>query len=122
MEDREMTPAERRATDAANRIFADILGDFFPAPPRRGRQRRKYHYYQTPDQWRFCYTPWKDVNGDYFTFIYKPYGKGSQSGKAIRWRMKDKVRARTRKTAKARAYKRYQRRLKIYHGQTQDHS
>lgn len=115
MEKHEPTEAERRAVEAANRIFAGLLSEVFPSGPAR-TSRNKFLYWETPDQRLYGYTPWKDSNGDYFTLVYKPVGKGSQSGKARRWKLIERVCARTRKTAKARAYKRYQRRMEVYHG------
>lgn len=108
-----MTEAEQRATDAANRILRKMLG----AGGTSRRHRHAYLYYEAPDQRLFCYTPWKDKNGDYFTWVMKPYGRGARSGKATRWKRVGKVvSARTRKTAKARAWKRYQNWLKYLEG------
>lgn len=119
MTEHEMTEAERKARDAANRVFTDffnnLVADYFPAPPREGRRKNKYIYWQTPDQWMFCYTPWKDRDGWYYAFTYKPVGKGSRNGNAREWRMVkgSKVRLRKRKLAMKRALNRYYKRKKM---------
>jgi hypothetical protein len=104
MPEREMSETERRATDAANRIMRRLL----MALPMGGR-RNNYLYYETPDQRMFCYTPWKDSDGNYFTWVLKPFGRGSRSGKATKWKRVGKVViSRTRKTARKRARRRYE--------------
>lgn len=104
MEKNTRSEAEERALQAANRILAALMGGGRDA----SRQRSDFIYFESPDQRRFCYTPWKDENGNYFTWVMKPYGRGARSGKAKRWKRVGKiVRARTRKTARARAEKRY---------------
>lgn len=115
MAEYEMNEAERKALSAANRIFGHMS-------PARRRRRNQYLFWETPDQRRYAYTPWSDRNGNYFTMVYKPVGKGSQSGKAKKWKLMETVRARTRKLAMKRAFKRYNRRMEIYHGQTQNNS
>jgi len=128
MTERQRDAAEQAAMDAANRIFSDALAEFFPMPPDRGHTvqtpsgsrlrlkpgQREYRYYRSFDEWMFCYTPWKDENGDYWTWTYKPVGKGSQSGKARKWVAINPARARKRKTASKRAYQRYTTRMKKY--------
>lgn len=106
-----MTEAERKALSEINRTLGRLLGfDQGPDSPEHGRGRRKYQYryFESPDHRMFCWTPWKDQKGNYFTWVMKPVGKGSKSGKPRMWKQVGKrVRSRTRKTAKARAHKRY---------------
>ena len=101
MTERKMSEAERAAMDAANKIMGDMM---FQA-----RRKSRYIYYEAPDQRRFCYTPWKDQTGDYWTWVLKPTGKGARSGRARVFNIVGKrVRSRTRKTARKRAWTRYQ--------------
>lgn len=126
MTERQRDAAEQKAMDAANRIFSNALAEFFPMPPARSHTvqtpsgsrlrlkpgQREYLYYRSNDDWTFCYTPWKDENGDYWTWTYKPVGKGSQSGNALKWVAINPVRSRKRKTACKRAHQRYTARMK----------
>lgn len=102
MAEHEMNEAEQTATEAANRILGRLIR-------RRSRQRQSsVHYFEARDQRRFCWTPWKDSNGNYFTWVLKPYGRGAKSGNAKQWKTVGKiVRSRTRKTARKRAETRY---------------
>jgi hypothetical protein len=68
-----------------------------------GREPR-YRYFSY-GQWRFCWTTEKMGDGKYAAFIYKPIGKGSQSGKATRWKLVKELHFTKRSTAKARAIK-----------------
>jgi hypothetical protein len=110
-----MDEAERKAAREASRILNQFLRkqlafDEGPEGPEHGRGRRRhhYHYFESPDQRMFCWTPWKDQNGNYWTWVMKPVGRGSRSGKAKFWkRVGKRVRSRTRKTAKKRAHTRY---------------
>jgi len=100
MGEREMSEAEQMAMDAANRILGKLI--------RRERNRSSVHYFETRDQRRFCWTPWKDSNGNYFTWVLKPYGRGAKSGNAKQWKRVGKVvLSRTRKTARKRAETRF---------------
>lgn len=113
MGDRKMTEAERKAVTEINKRLnewmREVLGDVYES----GRRRNDSTYWESPDQRMFCYSPWKDENGDYFTWVMKPVGRGAQSGKARRWKRVGKVvRSRTRKTARKRAQTRYQNWLK----------
>lgn len=104
MAEREMNESERVARDAANKIFADLFRGITGPSSRRS----DFIYWEAPDQRRFCYTPWKDSNGDYFTWVMKPYGRGAKSGDAKNWKRVGKVvRSRTRKTARKRAHTRH---------------
>lgn len=55
----------------------------------------------------YCYTPWADTRGWYWCFDYAPRGKGSRSGDPSRWMIKNPVKFRKRKAARARAKARY---------------
>jgi hypothetical protein len=110
------TEAEQKALEAANAILRKMLG--YTAT---GRQRSDYIYFESPDQRLFCYTPWKDHNGDYFTWVMKPVGRGARSGKARRWKRVGKVvTARTRKTARKRARRRYENWLEYLNQKTEE--
>lgn len=63
------------------------------------RGQRTYRYYQAPNGDRFCYTPHKDVNGDYWVFTIKGKGIGSRSGNPRYYQTKAIVRCAKRKTA-----------------------
>lgn len=109
------TAAERKALSEINRTLNRLLlGDQGPDSPEHGSGRRKrlYRYYESPDHRMFCWTPWKDSNGDYWTWVMKPFGRGAKT-KPRQWkRVGKRVRSRTRKTAKARAHTRYMNWLK----------
>lgn len=112
----EMGPAERKDLDAINRVFAKFFNGIRVSDSPDGPQserRNKYLYWETADQWMFCYTPWKDDDGWYYAFTYKPFGKGSRSGDPSQWRLIDKVRFRKRRSAEARTVKRYIKRTKM---------
>jgi hypothetical protein len=55
------------------------------------------------------YDPNDKANGKFESAVFEPYGPGSRSGKATRWRVKDDSRSLhdLRKDAKARAYRLY---------------
>jgi hypothetical protein len=119
----DLTPEEREAAQRANRALNRWMAQFFPklAPEQKAtdRHRRSYLYWRSPDQRMFCYTPWKDANGDYWTWVMKPVGRGARSGKARRWRRVGKrVRSRSRKTASKRARKRYDDWLRYLHNRS----
>lgn len=49
---------------------------------------RKYLYYQPKgSSVQLCYTPHPDTKGWYFSWAYKPIGKGARTGQARRWRL-----------------------------------
>lgn len=107
--------AGRKANQMLNRWLQASLSDLMPEQTghRNTRNRRAYLYWEAPDQRMFCYSPWKDHEGNYFTWVMKPVGRGARSGKARRWRRLGKVVAsRTRKTARKRAKTRYENWLK----------
>lgn len=114
MSEHEMSDAERKALSETNRALnrwmnEKLSRDLDDEMYAHGRKRHDYIYWEAPDQRMFCYTPWKDENGDYWTWVMKPFGKGARSGKATRWKqVGKKVRSRKRKTARKRAYTRYQ--------------
>lgn len=111
MGEHEMDSAEQKALDSANTILNNMFAG-------KGTNRRTdYICFESPDQRMFCYTPWKDSGGDYWTWVMKPIGKGAKSGNATRWLNVGKAfRSRKRKTAKARAFRRYQNWLKDLEG------
>jgi hypothetical protein len=53
--------------------------------PARGRARHCWHYYRASDGWMFAYTSLKDENGKYWSWAYRPEGKGARGGKAKEW-------------------------------------
>lgn len=117
MGEHKMSKAEREAVSKINRLLNQhmrgLLGFEDEHGSRSSKNRHDYLYWEAPDQRMFCYTPWKDSNGDYWTWIMKPFGRGARSGKATKWKRVGKmVRARTRKTARKRAQTRYQNWLK----------
>jgi len=54
---------------------------------------------------RYCWNaePVADKAGKWFAWEYRPVGPGARSGKAQRWELRHRVRAGSRKAAKARA-------------------
>jgi hypothetical protein len=117
MSEREMSEAERKALSKINKFLNQhlqgLLGWEHEHGETTGRGRSDYIYWEAPDQRMFCYTPWKDANGDYWTWVMKPFGRGARSGNARKWkRVGKRVRARTRKTARKRAQTRYRNWLK----------
>lgn len=102
--------------DRLNQRFAELVGDSpslsslfgggsFATIPN-ARNKRSYRYFEHK-QHMYCYTPWKDTDGKYWAWTYKPYGKGSQSGEAKKWRAVQKVSFSKRKLAHKRAEARY---------------
>jgi hypothetical protein len=109
MGERKMSGAERKALEAANRVLNNWMQSQLADDSEHGGNRHEFLYWESPDQRLFCYTPWKDENGDYWTWVMKPYGRGARSGNATKWkRVGKKVRSRKRKTARKRALTRYQ--------------
>jgi hypothetical protein len=114
------TEAEQKALDAANRVYGKFLNDYigYLGQTRSGRVRwlnwrtpgntdvrlmgnqQPFHFWETEDGWQFGYTPWKDVNGDYWYWTWKPVGKGSQSSKATQWKAINVVKTRALKRMK----------------------
>jgi len=96
-----MNEIERRLW--ADPTIREILRDLFPRDPR-------YRYWQTPDGTMFIYTTERMGDGKYASAVLRPTGKGSRSGKShvTAWRTTREVHAKTRKAAKARAYRLYQ--------------
>jgi hypothetical protein len=95
--------------DLLSDIFSLVLG---VRNPRTGKTiqfnltRREYTYvYFKPkgSSYKFCYTPHADQDGWYYSFVYKPIGKGARTGEAKRWKLTKLVPHRVRKAAKARA-------------------
>lgn len=104
------TEAERKALSEINRALNRLLlGDQGPEGPEHGsgRQKYAYRYFESPDHRMFCWTPWKDQNGDYWTWVMKPVGRGAKTKPRLWKRVGKRVRARKRKTAKKRAHTRY---------------
>ncbi len=98
--------------EIVNRVFGDIgFSDPRTRTPGGGFLELKpgqceYRHWEEND-WMFCYTPWKDTEGWYWAWTYKPYGKGSRSGNPTRWKAVGFVKFRSRKKAKKRAEDRY---------------
>ncbi len=109
---------ERRAREAVNKIVQDLWaedGKIFVqriAGHRGARFDLKQNqniflYYRDEATGRdFCYTPHRDTDGFFWSFEYVPYGPGSRSGKAKRFRLKYAVKHRKRYKAEERALKR----------------
>jgi len=62
-----------------------------------------YRYFKDSRGVLHCYTPHHSTDGDYFAWDYVPVGKGSRSGKATRWTLKNLVRCALRNVAKQKA-------------------
>jgi hypothetical protein len=69
-----------------------------------GREPR-YRYFQSGNGPMFFWTVERAGDGRYHSGVYRPYGPGSRSGKASRWKMDDDEYSRheLRRDAKARA-------------------
>ena len=76
------------------------LAALFPRSPR-------YRFY-SKGQRRFCWTTERDSTGFFMAFEYRPAGKGSRTGNAKTLKLAHEIHFRTRKAAKARAWKWYQ--------------
>lgn len=128
-----MSQIERRAMEAANRVWNKALANMawadapegtehiarLPNGRRiflKGSQRHSYRYFESSDGWQFCYTCWKDENGDYWSWVYKPVGKGARSGDPERFKMIKLLSARKRKIALARAERMLNRREQMVTG------
>lgn len=116
-----MNKYEQKALEAANRIIADMgLGLPLSTPGMRAVRnpgggvthlrdgQSPFLYYKGPRGELYVYTPWKDQDGNYWTWTYQPKGKGSRSGDPERWVASHITQARSRKTAHKRARHRYQ--------------
>lgn len=117
MPEHEMSEAERKAISKMNsflnQYMQGILGDEHEHGHSKRADPNRYIYWEAPDQRMFCYTPWKDENGYYYTWVLKPHGRGAKSGNAQHWKRVGKVvLSRTRKTARKRARTRYKNWLK----------
>ena len=111
-------------TDEGNELLQKIVGQVFgnlcDAVPDGKRwvslpgghtaelsdSQRSYRYYRHEGR-MFCYTPWKDTEGWYWAWDYKPIGKGARTGNPSRWKGINPVKFRTRKKAMKRAEDRY---------------
>ena len=83
-------------------IFIDLLQTREP----------NYRYFENrKTKEMFCWTVEK-VDGKYTCFNYTPAGKGSRSGSPKRWKLTKRIQFSKRKSAKARALKRYEQSLK----------
>lgn len=89
------------ATQRLNEMFARIMAEQFPELSRPAPEPR-YRYF-SHRQWMFCWTTERMDDGKFAAFIYKPVGKGAQSGHAREWELVKELRFAQRKTAKARA-------------------
>jgi hypothetical protein len=79
---------------ALNRMLESALG-----------REPRYRYFQRSNGPMFFWTVEKAGDGRYHSGVYRPYGPGSRSGQATRWKMDDDAYGRheLRKDAKARA-------------------
>ena len=66
-----------------------------------------YRYWTGPNGAKYCWTPHADTKGWYWSFVYKPQGKGSRSGNACKFKLTNPVKFRKRKVAKQRAADRF---------------
>jgi hypothetical protein len=67
-----------------------------------------YRFWTDGRGWSYCYTTENMGDGKYAAFVYRPFGKGSRSGKATQLKKVREVRFKTRRAAKARASKWYE--------------
>lgn len=119
-----MNEAERKAVRRMNRTLSRWMAGMIDSGRIPGgktvinpgggvmdlrRGQRSHLYWQDDRGWMYAYTPWKDRDGNYWTWTYKPVGKGARSGKPRRWKAIQIVSARSRKTAMKRAERRYER-------------
>jgi|GEM_PF-1688452 len=92
---------EKERLDEMNRKFNQILQDtgladlFYTTSPN-------YRYWETKDKRQFCWTT-ERMDGKFWCWDYVPLGKGARSGNPTKWRLKNKVGFKKRKTAKSRA-------------------
>jgi len=66
-----------------------------------------YRYFQGRGEEMYAWSPHADTEGNYWSWVYTPVGKGSRSGKTKRWTIKQLVGFRHPRKARARAYARY---------------
>ena len=66
-----------------------------------------YRYLQGMRGEMYAWTPHADTEGNYWSWVYAPAGKGSRSGQTRRWTIKRLVGFRHQRKAKARAYARW---------------
>lgn len=67
--------------------------------------RHPYNFYEGPDNSRYCFTPWKDIKGWYWTFNFRAV-RNKATGALVNFVLEKPIRFRKRKLAKARAEKR----------------
>lgn len=105
-----------RLDDMMNGLISQMVSDIYALRDPDGHRieiptkdgQNVYRYFIAKKSGvMFCWTVHPDTNGNYWTFEYRPVGKGSGSGKAVRYRAVNLTRARRRKLAKARAIDRY---------------
>lgn len=107
-------------TTDINELRAILMPTLRTKNPRTGRviefelnpHQRTFLYFLDWNGTQHCYTPHKDKEGWYYSFVYAPVGPGSRTGKAKRWKLKKLRCHRTRKAAKARALSGYNRIMK----------
>jgi hypothetical protein len=95
-------------------LFAPLLSELY-AVSYKGeairfdlkRGEHLYNYYQGSSGRLFCYTPHPSTKGFYFVWTYVPKGKGSRSGSAREYTLRDLVKCSKRKTARSKAISRY---------------
>lgn len=93
-----MTDASPELQAALNRMLTSVLG-----------REPRWRYFAKGNGPMFYWTVEPDGTGKYQSGVYRPYGKGSRSGKATRWKLDDEAISRhaLRKDAKARALRLY---------------
>jgi hypothetical protein len=81
----------------------------------------RYRYWETPDGWQFHYTTEQLADGKYASAQYIPTGKGARGGKGkvTQLEIRRALHHATRRGAKARAYKLYQKHLKELSARTE---
>ena len=74
----------------------------------------RYRYFQRDNGAMYCWTTERVDDGDFQSFVYRPVGKGSRSGKATEWELDEASISSSplRKEAKARA-------LRLFHEESQ---
>jgi hypothetical protein len=130
MDTKDLTEAQRRDLRRLERYLGRHFPDLLPHINRTAAgglryadgtlvqfdvpdNRNVYRYYEDARTGaRYAYTPWRDTRGWYWAFDYAPAGKGARSGDPERLEVKNAVKFRKRKAAKARALRRYEKRTK----------
>ena len=88
MSKRRTEASPEAATAVLAGSFVEMVGDSFALRDEHGEKvefdlkpgRAVYSYQTDPRGWLHCYTPWKDTQGRFWVWSYKPMGKGSRSG------------------------------------------